>query len=168
MLNWLTQLFNRIRYGKLITEDYTGKVVRVCWGVRKSDGDGSWSYRSNSLITVLWDDGKYDIAGPIFVQHKYDITPVNPETGLFHAHKGRVTVVANSVEDYKETQRIKGTRKTCQQSVCSNEAGEVGIVTDYDGSTYSGRTLEGSPWKAKDIKCLAVSYKDYTERKVLR
>ncbi len=166
MLSWLkTRLRNFVR-GKPITEDYTGKVVKASRSYIVGDGEGgTWRKHKWCLITVLWDDGKYNIAGPVFKeQDAYSTTPVNSKTGLFHARKGYVAVVADSVAEYKEAKRIRETRARCQQSVCSNEAGEVGIVTDYDGITFTGRTLKGSPWEAKDLKCLATSYKDYTER----
>ena len=83
---------------------------------------------------------------------------------LQRLHRGRVTVVANSVAEYKEAKRIRETRKRSQQSVCSNEAKEVGIITGYDGTTFTGKSLEGGLWESKAPICLAASYKDYTER----
>ncbi len=156
----LTQIFNYIWYGKQITEDYIGKVVKVYW---REEGCDCWQ-NATALITVLWDDGKYNIAGPVFIQSRFVAAPIDSKTGLFNAHKRDVTVVADSVAEYKEAKRIKETRKRCQQSVCCNEAGEVGIVTDYDGTTFTGRTLEGKLWESKEAKCLAVSYADYVER----
>lgn len=163
MFNWLTCLLDRICYGKLVTEDYTGKVVRVYWRARIFAGENAMS-SSDNLITVLQDDGKYNIAGPVLVKNVYQWAPVNPRTGFLHAHKGSVTVVADSVADYQEARRVRLTHKKWQQSVCSNEAGEVAVVTDYDGTTFFGRTLEGNPWESRTPNCLADSFRSYTER----
>jgi hypothetical protein len=165
MINWLTKLYNRVRYGKLVTEDYTGKVVLVSWVASVWNGESAYKTEfGTTLITVLWDDGSRFIAGPMVLPE--DWVPVDflsSEDGLHHACKGRVTVVADSLADCKEAIRIKRTRERWQANVCSNEAGVVGIVTDYDGVTFYGKSLEGSAWEAKDMKPLAENYQKYCE-----
>ncbi len=164
MLSCLTRLFNRIRYGKLITEDYTGKVVRVSWYIISyEEGVGHRVYKW-SIITVLWDDGKYNIAGPILAERdRWTTTPLDSKTGLVHARKGSVTVVANSEAEWREEKRVKQTKKKWQQGVCSNGVGDIGIVTDYDGTTFHGKSIaDGTPWKSKSPKLLAETYGNYS------
>ena len=59
MFNWLTRLSDRIRYGKLITEDYTGKVVKASYSYPVGTEMGGTRWESaRCSITVLWEDGK--------------------------------------------------------------------------------------------------------------
>ena len=123
MINWLTRLFNRIRYGKPITESYVGKVVRVKFGFHGCHG---WGWLS-ALITVLQDDGSGFIAGPL-LSANWTNSSFLAGDGLHHARKTDVEVVANNMWAWQQAQGIKQTRKKWLESVCSNKAGTVGIV----------------------------------------
>ena len=158
MFNWLTQLLDRIRYGEIITENYTGKVVRVVYVFHGCCG---WEYLP-ALLTVMQDDGERFIAGALLSADWNTACFLDAEDGLHHTYKRNVTIIANSVDEWKEAERIRKTRKRYQQSVCSNEAEEVGIVTGYDGTTFTGMTLEGDSWESKEPRLLASSLKSYT------
>ena len=164
-MNYLTKLFNRIRYGKLVTEDYTGKVVRVGWSAYEWNGESAYRVVGGFvLITVLWDDGSRFIAGPMLCPEEW--VPgdfISSKDGLHHDCKGHVTVIADSLANYEEAERIRLTRAKWQQNVCSNEAGVVGIVTDYDGVVFCGKSLGGRLWRAGVPKLLAENYQEYSQ-----
>ena len=165
MINRITKLLDFIRYGKLVTEDYTGKVVKVEWTENLWDGESRYRWESGTvLINVLWDDGSRFIAGPLV--NSKDWVPgdfISSKDGLHHTCKGHVTVIADSLADYEEAVRIRLTRARWQQNVCSNEAGVVGIVTGYDGVVFCGKSLEGRPWRAAAPKLLAGNYQEYSQ-----
>ena len=161
MLDLLKTGLKNLFYGEPITESYIGKVVRVNFPIRRPDG---YEYHP-ALLVVVQDDGSGFIAGSLLSANWNNDRFLDAKDGLHHTRKRSVEVVANSVDEWEGATQIKATRKKWLESVCSNEAEVVGIVTDYDGSTYSGKTLDGNSWESKDPNRLAETLRSYVEQK---
>ncbi len=159
MLNWLKVRLRNYFYGKPITESYIGKVVQKEWTI--CYGTSDTTRYLVALFVVLKDDGCQNIAGPVLNSAGIFDSILYADDGLCYARKGSVTIVANSVAEYKEAQRVKVMAEKWRKSICKNEAGEIGIVTDYDGTTFRGKTLEGGEWESKTPKLLAETYSNY-------
>jgi len=91
--------------------------------------------------------------------------------GMTPLHSGKpvtnerqVCKLADSLEEYAETERSKRQARALVGAVCMNEHSIRGVVTGFTSDTFSGVTLEGGHvWSSKHPVKVADNLYKYTE-----